>query len=190
MHNEIVLVLGRKGSGKSSLVKNVLIKERDRLIIVDSLSEYNDFLVIEDFESLVEYCSENKTFQIACQFTSKIDIEYLFEYIFIEGNLTVCCEEISKYISSYERDTSFTKLIDFGRHKNIDIIAIARRPSELSRTFRAQIDTLYTFKQIDKVDIDIMAQMGVYGVESLEMFDYDKFKGIPKESIHFKISQF
>ena len=64
MHNEIVLVLGRKGSGKSSLVKNVLIKERDRLIIVDSLSEYNDFLVIEDFESLVEYCSENKTFQI------------------------------------------------------------------------------------------------------------------------------
>ena len=187
MNNEIVLVLGRKGSGKSSLVKNVLIKDKKRLIIIDVQSEYDDYLIIEDFESLDEYISEHKEFKIACRFTNDKDLYFLFSYVFIEGNLTLCCDELSKYVSAYKKGHPFSDLINFGRHKQIDIIGVARRPAELSREFRSQADIIYSFYQYDEKDLQVLNEMGIYEADKLENpFNYNKFKGVPEENRHYK----
>ena len=89
----------------------------------------------------------------------------------------------------FRSTSSFLYLCRYGRHTDISIIAIARRSAELSTNVKALCDQIISFKQTLPRDLQNLEALGLNNLDKLSMFDYEKDK-IPKENIHYKISEF
>lgn len=173
MKREIKLIFGKTGSGKSFLVKNKILPLFTRLVIVDPQQEYEG-LVFFSFEDLSTYHLENspETFRYVARFSSDLDIEYLFKWCYVIGNLCLVVEEAEQYISPYAKSNSFLYLVRYGRHKSISIIGIARRLSELSTDFKAQVNEIISFKQTLPLDLKLAEQLGLFGLDTLPEYQY------------------
>lgn len=154
MNNFIVLVLGRKGSGKSFYVKNTLLPLLKEYIVIDILDEYNGYCV-RDFLELMEAIEQGKK-KIICKFTDDIDTAYAFELIWELHNITLVLEEIDMHADSRSIDPILEKLIKYGRHHNLNLIGVCRRPYELNAIFRSQADSVVTFQQHEIRDLEYL----------------------------------
>ena len=174
---KIILIFGRTGSGKSYLAKR-LIKKFDRVIIIDRMLEYESDNIFYKFDDLLDYFLKEKPnkFNFVCRFESDNDIELLFKFCWYVKNLMLVVEESELYISPYQKQSEFLKLIRYGRHRNISIIAIARRVVELSNDVKANADTIISFKQILKKDIDYLRNLGFTKIESLKTYEFETVK--------------
>lgn len=192
MKRSIKLIFGKTGTGKSLFTKRVLLPVLDRSIIIDAMLEYENGIVFNSLNDLLDYCIDNdineeSEFCFVCRFTSDNEIEGLFEAVFELSNLTLVVEEAEIYISPYAKSNNFLKLVRYGRHKGISIIGIARRTSELSQSFRAQTDEIISFKQTDINDLKKMSEMGLNDIDKLSDYIYPQEQ---IENIHFKKVQY
>jgi DNA helicase HerA-like ATPase len=180
---KIEIIFGRTGSGKTTLVKKK-ISEIDRLIIIDALNEYTDGLIFYRIKDFAQYFLDNpnlKTFKIILRFhnmdlnTDNEEIfDKLFDIIFHIGNLTLIIEEAEIYISAGNRKSVFNNLVKYGRHKNISIIAVARRVTELSNELKSQMNTCYSSKQVLTKDIQYLYELGFTKIESLPQYEFEE----------------
>lgn len=170
---EIFLIYGKTGSGKSTLAKK-LSEGYKRIIYLDPMSEYSG-TVVENFEDFLSYVENKENFVVCCRFYNDLDYEYLFKAVFEISNVLLVIEEADLYISPREKRNDFLKLVKFGRHRDISIIGIARRVSELSIDFRSQCDKIYSFKQTDPKDIKILQDIGfnINNIQNLGEFQYE-----------------
>jgi hypothetical protein len=187
-NRRIDLILGKTGSGKSSFVKKELIPYRKRLVIIDALSEYENGVIFYNIDNFIEYIIENKVnhfeeFKYICRFTDDQEIELLFQVVFELSNLTLLVEECEIYVSPNAKSSNFLKIVRYGRHKNISVIGVARRSTELSLTFRSQTDSIISFKQTDTNDLKKMEELGLYGLDKLTDYKYPEKH---KKDIHYK----
>lgn len=179
---EITVIFGRTGSGKTTKVKE-LIKDIDRLIIIDTLNEYNEGLIFYNIKDFAQYFLDNpnqKTFKIICRFHNQ-DLQKdneetfntLFDLVFHISNLTLVIEEAEIYISPNARKTIFNNLVKYGRHKNISLIAVARRVTELSNELKAQMNYCYSSNQILSKDISYLKDLGFTKIDKLEKYEFE-----------------
>lgn len=180
---EVTIIFGRTGSGKTTLVKK-LIKDIDRLIIVDALNEYNEGIIFYSLKDFALYFYNNpqiKKFRIICRFHN-MDLQNennelfdkLFELVFHIGKLTLVIEESEIYISAQSRKSIFNNLVKYGRHKSVSIIAVARRVTELSNELKAQMNTCYSSSQILTKDIMYLNDLGFTRIESLPKYEFEQ----------------
>lgn len=174
MKRKVILIFGRTGSGKSYFVKQI-IKKLSRVIIIDKMFEYNDGIIFYSFIELLDYFLINKPqeFKFICRFENDNDIELLFRFCWYVKNLVLVVEESELYISPYQKQSEFLKLVRYGRHRAISIIAIARRVIELSNDVKANADKIITFKQILKKDLDYLENLGFNKDEILNLKQYE-----------------
>lgn len=175
MKREIKLVFGKTGSGKSYFVKNELLKNYSRIVIVDPQFEYEEGLVFTSIQDLSTFYLEHRPekFTFIARFKSDRDIELLFRWCYIIGNLVLVVEEAEQYISPYTKSSNFLKLVRYGRHKAVSIIGVARRLSELSTDFKSQVNTIYSFKQTLPLDLKLAEQLGLYNLDKLPVYQYN-----------------
>lgn len=176
---KIVLVYGKTGSGKTTLAKR-FFSESKRVIVIDSLFEYESELVFYDLESLIKYFNENKplTFKIVCRFSNDFDVEGLFLIVKQITNVVLILEEAEIYISPYTRFSNFLYLVRYGRHFNINILAIARRATELSLDLRSQVNSIYICSAItEPLDLKNFSLLGL---------DIEKIKNLKQYEIYKK----
>ncbi|MHA1757968.1 MAG: hypothetical protein ACTSVV_14435 [Promethearchaeota archaeon] len=173
--NKIIVILGRKGSGKTFLA-NVMSKKIDRVILIDPLNNFKGghiFFTFNEFKFNSELLFREK-FRIVLKFTT--DEEYIdfFDYIFNFHHFTLVVDEADIFAGSKSIDREFKRLFSYGRHRNIDIIITARRPYELNRLITSQADILITFKQTEQRDLDYLAKLGFdpNEVKSLSKYQY------------------
>jgi hypothetical protein len=181
---EINLIFGKTGTGKSVFAKRY-IESFERVIVVDAMLEYENGLIFENLNDLIDYISEHtpEKFTFICRFTSDLEIEYLFKLCWELENLLLVVEEAEIYIKPKAQSSNFLHLVRYGRHKSISILGIARRTAELSTNLRSQVNTIYSFKQTDKMDLKNMELLGFYDLENLQ--DY-KFPERQIENRHYK----
>jgi len=174
----IWLILGKRGKGKTTLAHKIIRKIKahfDIVIVFDSLLEYklDDFETIYGIKELQNYVSENKGKKSRIyliyrpHYEDGLALDEEFETISnfiwrIENQKTLfVVDEIDRFASTWSVVPEFSKLIEFGRHKNISLIGISRRLPRVNRNFSANADKLFLFQLHNKADLKELEFLGV-----------------------------
>lgn len=167
---KVLLVLGTTGYGKSFFVKKQ-IENVSRCVIFDPRCEYSGGLVFFSFQELAVYAYahlSDSEYRYILRFNGE---DWMREYenaarlVWIMEDTTLVLEESELFLSSFEKDpyNPINFLISQGRHHSISIIAISRRPSELSIKLRSVMDTVISFRQTEPRDL---AYCTAYGFDA------------------------
>lgn len=184
--NSITCVFGRKGSGKTTLVQEI-IREFPRVFVIDSLAEYDKgFSVVDGKRSSIEAMrdtmeeadlfgrSHRPRFRLSLRVLDVLENLELMDYAFEFPGTLIVVEETSLYTKSHFLPTEIAKLVRYGRHRSIDQIYVARRPSEVSRDLTAQADLIVSFQQQEPRDIKYLRD--VAGEEAEQVKHLPKYK--------------
>jgi len=158
--NTVLAVFGRKGSGKSTLVK-AITREHSRVIVFDALGEYGEGSkqIAFGFDACLKALEANvkapKCF-LSLRLRDTGDYYDLMEVVFEMPGTLFVLEETSLYCSPSVLPPELSALVRYGRHRGLDQIYIARRPSEVHRDLTAQADVIVSFEQREPRDLDYL----------------------------------
>jgi hypothetical protein len=182
---KVILVLGKTGTGKSTIIKK-LIERSPRTVIIDPMWEYDADVIVRSLEEFREYFNRKgvtQNFRIAYRKKNMIDYDAIFRSVWSLGNVLLVCEEADLIISA--RNKYFDQLVGQGRHRNVHLICIARRAPEVNKDFRAQVTSFFSFYQSEPDDIEHLREWG-FSTEGLEMLS-PKLEAPfdPKEGVNY-----
>ena len=155
----LLTIVGKRGKGKTTLAKNLLIQsEADQIFVFDYLGEYlalSSERIRVYRENLAEFC----------------------EYIWNNSGGNIRSLAVFDEVDLYGKNNEYISfLYRFGRHKKIEIIAVARRFYDLPVIIRALTDKFYLFQITEERDISYLKRLVsddfVRKLISLENFQY------------------
>jgi len=155
-------LFGIKGGGKSTLAREIA-EEWERVTAIDTLGEYSEgFEVVEGFDACLvalEAAESRKRFRLSLRCEDPEEMLDLIGVCYELPRQLVMVEETSFYCSPSQLPVELSKLVRYGRHREIDQLYIARRPSEIHRDLTAQSDVLVTFRHREPRDLDYLQKM-------------------------------
>jgi DNA helicase HerA-like ATPase len=164
MRNVIGTILGRKGTGKSWLVREILT-EFPRVLILDTVAEYGakDGAVIADgfaqALSALEEADGSDAFKISIRLVNEQHALAIAEIVWEFRNVLFVVEEASAYLKPQAIPDPFKRLVLMGRHRGISQLYVAQRPARLHRDLTTQSDFVVTFQQHGSTDIAYLADV-------------------------------
>ena len=181
---KVILIFGKRGSGKSYLAGK-LIENEKQLLIFDTLSEYTSGVVFgkENYREFISFWRERyrRPFRLIYQpLNPDQEIEQIAELVFFLGNITFLVEEIDCYCSSFQISESFAHIIQRGRHKNITLIGVTQRPYGINRLLTSQAKEIYVFSTNEPRDREYLRNLLGQDVETkldqLGQYEYLRWK--------------
>lgn len=164
--NLILTILGMKGSGKSTLAMEI-IRQYPRVLIMDAMGEYDELrgaIVREGPEECIDAIlahQHDRRFLIDCMTLHEQDALDILAVAFEVRDQLIVLEEASLYCDPHSLPDEIARIVRYGRKRQIDLLVIARRPSEVNRELTAQSDVIVTFRQTEPLDIQYLrARMG------------------------------
>jgi hypothetical protein len=162
LQNRIVGIVGRKGTGKSTELAEIL-SYVDRVLIFDAMGEHsfipNKLFSVDELREFLKWTKNKK--QWAATFIPgeeiEEDIEGVSKIVFDRGDLTFAIEEVPLICSPGHLPKKLGKLIRTGRHRKIDIYWTAQRAGEVSRTMTSLTDEFILFSQTEPRDLDAIS---------------------------------
>jgi hypothetical protein len=152
--------VGKKGKGKTTLAKSLILQrpDSDQVFILDYLGEYHSLKRKKVFifrENLYLFC---KT---------------AWDNASPKKNTLVVFDEIDLY---GKNNPYISFIYRFGRHKKIDLIAIARRFYDLPVIVRSLTDEFYLFQITEERDLNYLRrsvdEAKVQQIFNLKNYDY------------------
>lgn len=163
IQNRIVGVVGRKGSGKSTRVHE-LLSFCPRFVVFDVMGEYagqteNRIESVPRLAEFLKWSREQQAFAGAYVPSGELDeeIEEVSRLVYARGHLCFVCEEVPLYAQAGYMPPLFGKLIRTGRHQQIDIVWTAQRAAEVPRTTTSLTDLWVLFSQTEPRDLSALA---------------------------------
>ncbi|MCW5728147.1 hypothetical protein [Parvibaculum sp.] len=174
---ELTLVVGRRGSGKSTLTKG-LLKDRPKVLVFDPQAEYGGRGWVR-CETRIEILRAMRKrwatgFKIAYVPDAGNEAEELHavSLLCLSANapyndyadprkLTLVVEEANLSIPSRQLPgdlNGIQRVINQGRHFGIEVIAVTQRPAMVSINFRGNVATSYVFPLAEEDDRDAMVK--------------------------------
>lgn len=161
--DDCILVMGRRGCGKSFLAKR-LQEKWPRRVIIDSLGEYKKekmrFTSFPDFADKMRDLKEKNTkeFTVVFQFDPESDLhEAIFDQIlrlcYYHGDMQVVIEEIQLYCSPHFLPKWLKNCLLTGRHKKISLMFTTQRPGELNKTALSQCAHIFCGQILEGNDL-------------------------------------
>jgi len=177
---KVILILGKRGSGKSYLANKLLESER-RFLVFDTLSEYTNGVVFnaEDKEGLDEFWGQvyRTSYRLVYRpLNPDAEIERIADLVYTLGNTTFLVEEIDCYCSPYQISKSFAHIVQRGRHKNITLIGVSQRPYGIHRLLTSQAKEIYVFATNEPRDREylknLLGQEIEQKLDALQQYQY------------------
>jgi hypothetical protein len=187
IQNKIYTVIGHKGYGKTTLTEKLAIETDKPTIIADPRGQYepNDRRII--FTSVLNFImfiesnyTKFKQGKLELVVTCTLDdFEELGKYVYRMKKVCFVIDEIDMFFDTRATSKNIVnKLVQYGRHNQIDIITTSRRPANISRNLTALTDVFYFAKIREPNDKKYVKQsIGdefVKTVESLNRFEFLK----------------
>lgn len=160
---KVKLILGKRGSGKSHLVHQ-LIADIPRLLIFDPQAEYTEGIVFEpeDYRKML-LCmglwGDHRFRFIYRPINPPAEVGRIAKLAFAVGRLTLVTEEIEVYATATSIDPNLLNLIARGRHRDIELIATSQRPHHISKLVTSQAKEIYIFSTNEPRDVDYLKEL-------------------------------
>lgn len=160
--NKITAVLGKKGFGKTTYVVSQTAA-LTRLIIFDYNREYEQGRIISTPQELINQLrlNQNTYFRLIYRPSPVLDIHAHFDFFskicFEVKNYTLVIEEVDLVSSAGNMPEGLKKIINYGRHHAINLLALSRRAHMVPRDLTANADSIVTFNQQEPRDIRYLA---------------------------------
>lgn len=154
-----VFVCGKTGSGKSYLVKNLIIPQLNNAIVYDfkheiELPGYDIFTKIADFK---KYPNRNRVIYRPADATNE-EFDRLCKQAFYRGNTTLVLDEIAFHTSAGKICRYHDMIMRLGRSKGIGIINCTQRPRGVHNNIISQCNHFFMFNQTQKTDQEKLAE--------------------------------
>lgn len=179
---KIILIFGKRGSGKSYLA-NKLVAQEQRLIIFDTLSEYTEGVVFEDYEKFAEFWKlvyRHPYRLIYRPLRPEEEVNTIADLVYTIGDCCLLVEEIDCYCTAYQIGDEFSHVVQRGRHKNITLIGITQRPYGIHRLLTSQAKEIYIFNTNEPRDRDylrtLLGQDIDAKLDNLKQYEYVKWQ--------------
>lgn len=180
---KVKLILGIRGTGKSTLAKELIDKFDGTVIIYDTLCEHTSGIICEDLQSFCltwEKCYGKKVKIIYQPVDPEDEFGEVCELVYDCGNVLFLVEEVDTFLSLNPSglDRRFLNIIQRGRHRDIEFIGVTQRPYTMPAILRSQCKELYTFRQFEQRDIEWLRQIlgdRADEVKTLPQFEYVSF---------------
>lgn len=191
--NETVrtMIAGISGTGKSYLFKNSILPvlaDRKPVVLFDRTGEYStdrrdvpvNFPFYEGFGKFFDMIQENdlKLSRTAHVIACQKEYDYILGLKFLQAAadvkklpLTIVLDEAHDIFLSkdlYRAKEPLTRLVRFGRQKEIDVIMISQRTKDIPPDIRTQFDGLISFRQSLDADVKAIEERGWPGAEEIK----------------------
>lgn len=170
--NNIVLVCGKMGAGKSVYCQRLFDLLGGSKIVIDTQQEYEkEAYYFYSLKDLIEWYVNNKDteFSAICRFQSDEEIDKLFEFCHIVGRLTIFADELGLYTDS----ENFFRLVQLARHRQVNIICCTQRPYEIPVRLKTNCKAWVVFKMTEPTDLQYFT--GTFGASAYELKDLPDF---------------
>jgi DNA helicase HerA-like ATPase len=184
VEKKIKLIFGKRGSGKSYLARK-LIEDEQRLLIYDTMSEYNEGVIFgtENYEQFLTFWRQVyiHPFRLIYRpLRPDQEIENICRLVYALGNMTLLIEEVDCYAGTFNIADSLAHIIQRGRHKNIGLIGITQRPYGISRLLTSQAKEIYVFNTNEPRDREYLRQLLGQEIDAkldqLQQYQYVKWQ--------------
>jgi hypothetical protein len=155
----IVLLFGRKGTGKTTWLRNAIEKIRGKktILIIDTMNNFSDmsdreFRTHVEFIDCLAFCEyRNKTIRILSSEPTEL-IPIIFS-AYKTGNFTIVFDE-GDLLFGQHYDSYLREIVLRGRNQGIDLLIATLRPHKLSVDLRSQTDILVCFSLKNRRDLN------------------------------------
>lgn len=162
VHTDCLLVMGRRGCGKSYLAKR-LQAMWPRRVIFDSLNEYTEGEFVSSFNEFAALLEQKKNsgateFVIVFQFdpesrVSELEFDHALRLCYYFGNIQVVIEEVQLYCSSHFMPKWLKNALLTGRHQSLSLLFTSQRPGEVHKTIISQCSHVFVGTIVDGNDV-------------------------------------
>jgi len=156
----LITVFGRRGSGKTTLIRRLIPTQKRPIIVIDVLGNFvNDgwdvaYSLKSGLESLAAYLRDKENHSgtiVVVDSDINRTIDYFCSALWKIGGGTLVLDEVDAF--SIAESPCFDEAIRYGRNRGIDVITGCRRPAELSRNITAGADIAFIFNTHEPRDI-------------------------------------
>jgi len=178
---DIIGLFGGSGSGKSYRCRE-LIKKDKRLIVWDSMAEYDGIVIDGDLLKLMAIITKRKTFKIAFRPSFK-DMGAQFgkfcRLVYGVGNLRVVVEELNEVTKPSYAPPEWKAVCSRGRHRGLHVVGLSQRPASVDKDFIGNATEIYAGRL--NYDRDWQSLASKFGKDAAKLAKLEK----PKQ-LHWK----
>lgn len=162
MQNRIIFITGRKGCGKSTYALRFAEQAAGShtLVIVDPMNCFGS-LQLPDVRTRDELAAITRSGRRSFRVIPTVDesiVETVFEFCFHAQNLILIVDEVDLYLSHALPSPWLLKLIRYGRHQRVSLVAISQRPANVKRDLTAMADDVIVFAVTENRDLQYLSQ--------------------------------
>lgn len=156
----IAIVLGRKGSGKSTRVKAALAKWK-RWVAWDLRGEYGEIpgaRTWHDVREFAAHLASGGTIEREVFACPAWQFEAWCRWVFETGDLVAVIEEITRYVSAGHAPAALQDLFDRNRHARVWLVCVGARLAGIPKGLVHQADDVCSASMELPADVDFLAK--------------------------------
>ena len=168
MRNRIIVILGKKGTGKTTLAKWYSLKSEKPVIIIDPQDQFSDLSLIftdiyEASTFIADRWYELRAFggRVVVQVSDEEDVQEFLTWAWERlKDYLLIIDEVDLFYNqwNWSHKNIIRKFIHYGRHKEADLITTSRRPANLPKDLLSQADVLEIFRMREPRDLNYLKQ--------------------------------
>jgi len=179
MKNEVIVITGQRGTGKTTYIHNHISKY-DRVIIFDLLGEFTNYETTHDIKTFLQKFSKKKKEQFFYlnyynPKTGDNDFLVICEAINRYEDILFVVDELDYFCNASYSPRQFSEIIKRGRHQGIGLMVATRRPHEIPRLVTSQVTEFIAFRHLEPRDINYIREICSIeedDVKSLKNYEY------------------